>query len=124
MRESVQRLVPNYPSKSNLNHAPLLLDGVGIRNGKTPFRWLKVEGFKDLVRNWWGGECSGSFSHILTLKLKALKQDLKYGIGRSSIMFPKNISGFDAIRVVGCKGKEMPPTVEECEVRRWVVDDF
>ncbi|KAL6325751.1 hypothetical protein AAG906_026580 [Vitis piasezkii] len=115
-KKELKRLVPNYPSKSNLNHAPLLLDGVGIRNGKTPFRWLKVEGFKDLVRNWWGGECSGSFSHILAVKLKALKQDLKYGIGRSSIMFPKNTRGFDAIRVVGCKGKEMPPTVEEYEL--------
>ena len=59
---------------------------------------MKVEGFKDLVRNWWGGECSGSFSHILAVKLKALKQDLKYGIGRASIMFPKNTRGFDAIR--------------------------
>ncbi|RVW36589.1 hypothetical protein CK203_072861 [Vitis vinifera] len=40
--------------------------------------WLKVEGFKDLVRKWW--TCynfSGYYSHILACKLKALKQDLK-----------------------------------------------
>ena len=38
-----------------LDHAPILLDGRGIRKGKTPFKfenmWLKVEGFKDLIRN-------------------------------------------------------------------------
>lgn len=54
----------------------------GIRSGKSPFcfenMWLRVEGFKDLVRRWWTGYTfSGSFSHILACKLKALKQDLK-----------------------------------------------
>lgn len=37
---------------------------------------LNVEGFKDLVRNWWEGyNVNGSYSHILASKLKALKQD-------------------------------------------------
>ena len=40
--------------------------------------WLKVEGFKDLVKNWWTSyNFSGSYNHILDSKLKALKQDLK-----------------------------------------------
>ena len=64
------------------DHAPILLDGGGIRGRKTPFRfknmWLKVEGFKDLVRKWWSCyNFSGSYNHILACKLKALKQDLK-----------------------------------------------
>ncbi|RVW12497.1 putative mitochondrial protein [Vitis vinifera] len=40
--------------------------------------WLKVEASKDLVRKWWSCyNFSGSYSHILACKLKALKQDLK-----------------------------------------------
>ncbi|KAL6328075.1 hypothetical protein AAG906_033348 [Vitis piasezkii] len=39
-------------------------EGGGIRRGPTPFRfenmWLKVEGFKDLVRTWWRGSKSGA----------------------------------------------------------------
>ena len=39
-----------------LDHVPILVDSGVIRKGKTPFRfenmWLKVEGFKELVRNW------------------------------------------------------------------------
>ena len=55
------------------DHAPILLDGGGIRKGKAPFKfenmWLQVEGFKDLIRNWWEGySVQGSFSHILAMK--------------------------------------------------------
>ena len=36
------------------DHFPIVLEGGGIRRGPTPFRfenmWLKVEGFKDIVR--------------------------------------------------------------------------
>ena len=58
--------------------ASILLDEGRIRGRKTPFRfenmWLKVEGFKDLVRNWWTSyNFKGSCSHILATKLKALK---------------------------------------------------
>ena len=56
--------------------------GGDLRSGNSPFRfenmWLKVEGFKGLVRNWWMGyNFRGSHSHILVVKLKALRQDLK-----------------------------------------------
>ena len=34
------------------NNSPILLDGVGLRGGSTPFRfenmWLKEEGFKEM----------------------------------------------------------------------------
>lgn len=43
--------------KPVLYHSPIFLDGGGIRRGKTPLRlknmWLKVDGFKDLLRCWW-----------------------------------------------------------------------
>ena len=73
-----QSALPNPTS----NHLPILLDDGGIKKGKTPFifenMWLKVEGFKDLVKNWWERySVLGSFSHILAIKLKALKQYLK-----------------------------------------------
>lgn len=38
------------------NHGPILLDCGGIKKGKAPFKfenmWLKVEGFRELVRSW------------------------------------------------------------------------
>ena len=40
--------------------------------------WLRVEGFKDLLKQWWQGlKFSGSFIFILAEKLKALKGILK-----------------------------------------------
>ena len=51
-----------------------------MRRGAIPFRfenmWLKEEGFKELLRGWWFNY-SGSYSFILTEKLKALKIKLK-----------------------------------------------
>ncbi|RVW98500.1 hypothetical protein CK203_026862 [Vitis vinifera] len=59
----------------------VLIRGVGGR-GPIPFRfenmWLKEEGFKELLRGWWQGfNCSGSYSFVLSEKLKALKVKLK-----------------------------------------------
>ena len=64
------------------DHFPILLDGGGVRRGHVPFRfenmWLKEEGFKDLLKEWWQSlRFNGSFSFILAEKLKALKAILK-----------------------------------------------
>ena len=40
--------------------------------------WLKIDGFKDLVRSWWNGySVEGYNSYCIAEKLKALKKDLK-----------------------------------------------
>ena len=53
-----------------------------MRRGPTPFRfenmWLKSEGFKEVLKQWWEGiQVSGSASFILTEKLKTLKPLLR-----------------------------------------------
>jgi hypothetical protein len=73
-----QRRLPRLLS----DHYPLLLDcGVG-RRGRGSFKfenmWLKVEGFEEQVKRWWG--CfiyEGTPSFVFTRKLKALKADLR-----------------------------------------------
>ena len=74
----IQRTLPRPVS----DHCPMLLDSDGIKSGPSPFRfenmWLKVEGFKDLLRGWWQDlQFTGSFSFVLASKLKALKGILK-----------------------------------------------
>ncbi|RVX05821.1 hypothetical protein CK203_023850 [Vitis vinifera] len=65
-------------SRSVFDHFLITLVGGGIRRGPTPFRfenmWLKVEGFKDLVHNWWQGiDVRGSASCKLATKMKEIK---------------------------------------------------
>ncbi|RVW27610.1 hypothetical protein CK203_099117 [Vitis vinifera] len=64
------------------DHSPIVLEAGGFSTGKSPFRfenmWLKLDGFKDLVRSWWNGySVEGYSSHCIAEKLKALKKDLK-----------------------------------------------
>ena len=64
------------------DHCPILLDSDGVRMGPTPFRfelmWLKHEGFKETLKGWWQNlQFHGSYSFILSAKLKALKGILK-----------------------------------------------
>ena len=64
------------------DHVPITIEGGGKRRGPSPFRfenmWLRMEGFKDLLRSWWQGMVvSGRASYKLVAKLKGMKQNLK-----------------------------------------------
>ncbi|KAL6318438.1 hypothetical protein AAG906_041204 [Vitis piasezkii] len=59
------------------HHFPILLNREGLRRGPSTFRfenmWLKVEGFKNLMKSWWEGDnFSGSSSFILCETLENL----------------------------------------------------
>ncbi|KAJ9685070.1 hypothetical protein PVL29_017197 [Vitis rotundifolia] len=64
------------------DHFPILLKGGGLSRGPSPFRfenmWLKTDGFKELLRDWWqGAGGSGRASFRLASKLKAMKEKIK-----------------------------------------------
>ena len=64
------------------DHFLILIEGGGIRRGLSPSRfenmWLKVEGFKDLMRSWWQEmSVNGRASYKLATKLKVIKHNLK-----------------------------------------------
>jgi hypothetical protein len=91
-----------------LDHFPILLDMGDVSRGRRPFKfenmWLKVEGFVDLVKQWWESYVfQGTLSFVFARKLKALKQDLKWwneekfdNIGRNTRILLKDLRGFDA----------------------------
>ena len=75
----VQSMMPRPTS----NHFPVMLEGgVLEERGPLPFwfenMWLKVDGFKNLIYQWWqSNEVRGFGSYVLTEKLKALKARLR-----------------------------------------------
>ncbi|KAJ9689707.1 hypothetical protein PVL29_012417 [Vitis rotundifolia] len=69
-------------SRPTSDHFPILLKGGGISRGPSPFRfenmWLKVDGFKDLLWEWWqGGARVGRASFRMAAKLKEMKEKIK-----------------------------------------------
>ena len=75
---AVQSRLPRPTS----DHFPILLKSGGLRQGPSPFRfenmWLKVDGFKDLLRGWWQGSwVRGRASFRLATKVKVMKQKIK-----------------------------------------------
>ncbi|RVW52742.1 hypothetical protein CK203_091169 [Vitis vinifera] len=75
--------LPSHNLLSSLvsDHSPIVLEaGVSLQAKAPSFEnmWLKIDGFKDLVRSWWNGySVEGYSSHCIAEKLKALKKDLK-----------------------------------------------
>ena len=111
------------------DHCPILLDSEGIRSGSRPFRfeimWLKYEGFKDILRDWWKNmQFSESFSFVLASKLKALKGILKVW---NKEVFGRVETKKEALRRVAFwddLGKENELSREEVEEREKAREDY
>ena len=121
----IQSTLPRLVS----DHYPIMLGSEGIKSGLSPFRfenmWLKFEGFKDLLRGWWQSlHFYGSFSFVLTSKLKALKGILrawnKEVFGRVDLKKEAliMISFWDDLE------KEKIPSLEEAEEREKAREDY
>ena len=85
-----------------------------------------MEGFKDLVRKWW--TCynfSGSYSHILAYKLKALNHDLKVWNREvfGNVSLNKNIA-LSQIGFWDAKERDCGLSLEDSEARRRAVEEF
>ena len=112
------------------DHCLVMLDSDEIKSGSSPFRfenmWLKFEGFKDLLRDWWQSlHFSGSFSFILASKLKALKGILKACnkevFGRVDL---KKKEALSRISFWNDVEKEKELSLEEVEKREKAREDF
>ena len=106
------------------DHFPILLEGGGLRRGPSPFRfehmWLKVEGFKELLKAWWERDSfNGSASFILAEKLKVVKSKLKEWnrdvFGR--VEYRKNLA-LDQLQFWDAKEKTNKLSLEEMDARR------
>ena len=111
------------------DHCPVLLDSDGIKSEPSPFRfentWLKFEGFKDLLRDWWQSlHFYGSFSFVMAFKLKAMKGILrawnKKVFGRVDLKkeASSRISFWDDVE------KEKELSLEEAEEREKAREDY
>lgn len=76
---------------------------------------LKVDGFKDLMKNWWEGyNIQGSFSHILAVKFRGLKLEL--GVSNREVfgnVSTKELVAFSQLWLWDAKEMEEPLFVEE-----------
>ena len=112
------------------NHFPILLDGGGLRRDPSPFRfenmWLKVKGFKDLLKSWWEGDnFSGSSSFILAEKIKVLKSKSKEWnkdiFGR--VEYRKDLA-LDQVEFWDAKEKTSRLSLEELEARKDTREEY
>ena len=88
------------------DHFPIMLKGGGLRRGPSPFRfenmWLKVDGFKDLLREWWQGTVvRGKASFRLASKLKVMKQKIKYSFVCNMWGWTKLYNGVESRSLIG-----------------------
>ena len=112
------------------HHSILLEGGRCIVKGPSPFRfknmWLKEEGFRTLVEEWWRSyEVRGTESFVLTEKLKALKTKLKIwnktSFGNLKVEKKealKKVKAWDALE------ERNPLTLRERELKVEAVNDF
>ena len=122
----IQRRLPRPIS----DHFPIMLDSEGVRTGPSPFcfelMWLKYEGFKETLKGWWQNlQYHGSFSFIISAKLKALKGLLKNW--NREVFGKVEYQKKDALRRVSYWDeleKERGLSLEEVEERVKAKDDF
>ena len=112
------------------DHSPIVLEAGGFSSGKSPFRfesmWLKIEGFKDLVRSWWNGySVEGYSSHCIAEKLKALKKDLKDWnrevVGNVSF---NRVETFSRLQCWEAKENENPLTPRKAETKKLALEYY
>ena len=112
------------------DHNPIVLEAGGFSSGKNPFRfenmWLKIDGFKDLVRSWWNGYfVEGYSSHCIAEKLKALKKDLKIWnkevVGNVSF---NRAEAFSHLQRWEAKENENSLTPREAEAKKLALKDY
>ena len=112
------------------DHCPMMLDSDGIKSGPSPFRfenmWLKLAGFKDILRDWWQSlHFSGSYSFILASKLKALKGILKaWNIEVFGRVDLKKNEALNRISFWDDVEKDKVLSLEEAEKREKAREDF
>ena len=112
------------------NHSPIVLEVGDFSSGKTPFRfenmWLKIDGFKDLVRSWWNGySVEGYNSHCIAEKLKVLKKDLKNWnkevVGNVSF---NRVEAFSCLQRWEAKENENSLSPGEVEAKNLALEDY
>ncbi|RVW91339.1 hypothetical protein CK203_035398 [Vitis vinifera] len=112
------------------DHNPIVLEAKGFSSGKSPFRfenmWLKIDGFKDLVRSWWNGySVEGYSSHYIAEKLKALKKDLKIWNKEVVGNFSSNrVEAFTRLQCWEAKEKEYPLNPRDMEAKNLALEDY
>ena len=88
--------------------------------------WLKIDGFKDLVRSWWNGySVEGYSSHYIAEKLKALKKDLKKWnkevVGNVSF---NRAEAFSRLQQWETKENENALTLEDLEAKNLDLEEY
>ena len=112
------------------DHFPILLDGGGLRRDPSPFRfenmWLKVKGFKDLLKSWWEGDSfSSSPSFILAEKLKVLKSKLKeWNIDIFGKVECRKDLALDQVEFWDAKKKTSRLSLEELEAQKEAREEY